>query len=582
MNKNFLKSLLFGAFITASAGTFVSCNYDDDIDELNSRVTVVEGLIGELKTALGNGAMVTSATQDEDGTWTLNLSNGQSIVIKPGSTGGSSETIEVTDNPDNVIIKVGDKEFVLPKGAAAASLLYRAQYEDGFEQIDNMSPIEVQFQISGAAIDQATLDKAKIQVVDAYLLQTRAAEDLFTTAAGAKVETKDGVNVVIVPIKANQGVQAGNSYNVNIRITSGSKEYVSNYFKIKIGSNFVFNNTAYDDNIKVKGGTFDTDNHLWTAPDLTTMEGDVDFSQFFENLPAGAKFAIGSQVTDEGKAAVDALRNSLNSDGKFSWTQRPGTAFPNGFRVVIVNASDQILAQADFKYADPLANVDFVGVYAEGKGGHIEIRGGDTENCPFVKEGPWEIDLAKDFTKAGEEEGYYSPMHDGGRFIKNQWSSYKATLNDPGDIIDFDGTRYVLGTVGNKFAQASKGIWWTSHQLSLGASNRRNDPARPADEGSDDNIAWCGSNCNGELIWDGLPGDARVTFGIDLKENGRLVATSNYKGWNMRVGIWIKYEYLYGEKEIGGGALIWTWLNRRTCPIGLSDQPIVDAKAQNE
>ena len=46
MKRNYLKTLLLGALVTASAGTFVSCNYDDDIDALNNRVTVVEGQIG--------------------------------------------------------------------------------------------------------------------------------------------------------------------------------------------------------------------------------------------------------------------------------------------------------------------------------------------------------------------------------------------------------------------------------------------------------------------------------------------------------------------------------------------------------
>ena len=46
MNKKFLSAILFGALMVSSTGTFVSCkDYDDDIDELTSRVDGVEGQI---------------------------------------------------------------------------------------------------------------------------------------------------------------------------------------------------------------------------------------------------------------------------------------------------------------------------------------------------------------------------------------------------------------------------------------------------------------------------------------------------------------------------------------------------------
>ena len=47
MNKKFLSAILFGALMVSSTGTFVSCkDYDEDIDELTSRVDGVEGQIG--------------------------------------------------------------------------------------------------------------------------------------------------------------------------------------------------------------------------------------------------------------------------------------------------------------------------------------------------------------------------------------------------------------------------------------------------------------------------------------------------------------------------------------------------------
>ena len=51
MNKQFIKVLLCGAMVL-STGTFISCNNDDDIDDLKSRVSVVETAIGDLKADL--------------------------------------------------------------------------------------------------------------------------------------------------------------------------------------------------------------------------------------------------------------------------------------------------------------------------------------------------------------------------------------------------------------------------------------------------------------------------------------------------------------------------------------------------
>ena len=49
MNKKFLSAILFGALMVSSTGTFVSCkDYDDDIDELTSRVDGIESQIKEL------------------------------------------------------------------------------------------------------------------------------------------------------------------------------------------------------------------------------------------------------------------------------------------------------------------------------------------------------------------------------------------------------------------------------------------------------------------------------------------------------------------------------------------------------
>ena len=59
MNKKFLSAILFGALMVSSTGTFVSCkDYDDDIDEINDKISGIESTIAELQKKIGDGAYV--------------------------------------------------------------------------------------------------------------------------------------------------------------------------------------------------------------------------------------------------------------------------------------------------------------------------------------------------------------------------------------------------------------------------------------------------------------------------------------------------------------------------------------------
>lgn len=114
MDKQFFCTLLIGALVL-SAGTFVSCS--DDNDDLDSRLTVVEGMIREVKEQLENlpaGSTITSATQN-NGIWTLVLSSGQTITINP-SAGGGGASLEVVEKENSIVITVDGKEYELPLG----------------------------------------------------------------------------------------------------------------------------------------------------------------------------------------------------------------------------------------------------------------------------------------------------------------------------------------------------------------------------------------------------------------------------------------------------------------------------------
>ena len=306
--------------------------------------------------------------------------------------------------------------------------------------------------------------------------------------------------------------------------------------------------------------------------------GTFNFKDLFKSFPEGTvTFKLGN-AADQNKNVTDhfdVFKKSLKTDGTWEMAGRPGTDCDdetNPGLLVLVKVNDITVHKVYWKIVDPIKNVDFVGVYKGATGGHIEIFGGTNDGTDMLNAGANDVDLAKLFTDAPGKGGF-AVMHDGGKFINDLWPNYEATYKRAGDVVTYDGTRYILGDVGEKYAKFSRGIYWISYQMSIASSNRRNLADRPGDEGKDDNVAWCGGNCNGEIIggYDGIPGEDRVAYGMDLKENGHLVTTANYKGWAFRAGIWVKYEYAYGEATIGGDALVWAWVNRRSCPSGVQD-----------
>ena len=81
MNKKFLSAVLFGALMVTSTGTFVSCkDYDDDIDQINNKLSGVEATIADLQKKIGDGAYVKSIAQAADG-FTVTMSDGSTTTI---------------------------------------------------------------------------------------------------------------------------------------------------------------------------------------------------------------------------------------------------------------------------------------------------------------------------------------------------------------------------------------------------------------------------------------------------------------------------------------------------------------------
>lgn len=569
MKKTFVYALLCSAVVVSSS-MFVSCS-DDDVDDLKSRMEVVEGNISELRSELAalqaSGAMVTNATQDADGVWTITLSTGKEIKL---SAGGGSK-IEVTDQPNNIIIKIDGTEYVLPKGSSSCLLIYSPQYADGQELVTGSDPIDVQFMLQPGE-NVSDLSQASFDIQEAHELKTRAGSELFEVADGAKLAN----GVLTVPVKA-LNVEAGKAYAVSIVMSLNGKTFVSNYFTVKIGPGYSYVSEDLQDYAfasSVTDAKKNTETNVWTATLPADLVDNFTFASFFTNLPEGCTFKLAGmdQQSENAKQVYDILKKSIASDGHWSLADRLGYAFPEGFQVNIVK-DGLVKMKVNWIFNDPLANVDFVGVYGSGTGAHLEIAGGTNDGTDMLKAGAQSIDVPALFSKAIDDNSAIAIMHDGGKFINEQWGHYAASLKENGDLVYHDGTRYVLGDLGKKYAAKSKGLYWTSYQLSIASSNRRNLADRPADEGSNDNVAWCGGNCNGEIIggYDGIPAEDRATFGINVDESGKIVTTANYKGWAFRAGLWCVYQYAYGQKEIGGGALVWVWCNRRSCPENVHD-----------
>ena len=585
MNKNRFFSLGFYAMMALSSmSVMVSCS-DNDVDELKSRVTVIEGMLGEIKQQLAdsqvNGATILKAEQGSDGVWTLTLSDGKVIKITATFGGGGSSKVSVDVNSENVIVKIDDQEFVFRKGAVINSLVYVPEYADGEVHIGASGTAEVSFRAT-PEISASQLENLTFIVGEAHELKTRSVEEssLFNVT-GARLDN----GFVKLTIKANE-VEGGKLYAAAINASSASgvgTDIGSNYFNIRMSEDYSYVGEQLVDPQFAAEVTDATKNEdgSWTAtlPDSKVdFLGTFNFKDLFKSLPEGTvTFKLGN-AADQNKNVTDhfdVFKKSLKTDGTWEMAGRPGTdcddATNPGF-LVLVKVNDITVHKVYWKIVDPIKNVDFVGVYKGALGGHIEIMGGTNDGTDMLNAGANDVDLAKLFTDAPGKGGF-AVMHDGGKFINDLWPNYEATYKSAGDVITYDGTRYILGDVGEKYAKFSRGIYWTSYQMSIASSNRRNQADRPADESKDENVAWCGGNCNGEIIggYDGIPGEDRVAFGMDLKENGHLVTTANYKGWAFRAGIWVKYEYAYGEATIGGDALIWAWVNRRSCPSGVQD-----------
>ncbi|MDR0937792.1 MAG: DUF4988 domain-containing protein [Mediterranea sp.] len=556
--------------------TFTSCN-GDDIDELKSRVSVLELAIDDIKNqlskALMTGQSITEVQKSDDGTWTIRLSGGgEPIVISPSVGGSSRITVTITDT--EAILTVDGEEYRLPLGSKVSSLVYVPEYEDGMVLIGN-EPVEVKFLARPALTD---LTGAQFTIAESHELQTRAADgEQFGVRGDVRIEG----DYIIVPIRA-LGVEAAKLYAISLQLSIGGTVIGSNFFNVQISEDFSFN-TEEIGGFTIKPAynptSVDSEGFCQMVVDgvelLTTI---TNFKDLFDQLPEGAEIKLASQSKQpagDAQSKWGILNSSLQANGDWALSGKLGTSFnpaegQAGFLINVI-ADDVIKAKIYVLINDPLAAVsdDVFKGSLKGLGEpHVEYGEapleGSGEGAPIVFEpGVNNLNLYDVIAN-----GQLSIKHgDGGARLPEALMSYAAEDNGE-NIVYSDGSALVVGDLGQSLMGT---VVYYNRQTSIASSQRRG--WAMTDE---EKKAFAGAECNGEILngFDGLNGSTMAANGLSISSDGFFVTTAAYGGWALRTGFGIRFEYAYGTRDISDGCLCFLWINRRDCAEGVVDNPV--------
>lgn len=570
MNKRFFNALLCGAMVL-STGTFISCN-DDDIDDLKSRVSVVETAISEIEaelaTALKTGASIVKV-EENAGTYTLTLSDNKKIVIQPG---GGNIAITVTDT--EAIITVNGTSYTLPLGAKVSSLIYSPETIDGTVEIGNEGTT-VKFLPRPAL---ASIDGAEFTIAESHVLTRAADGEQFKVNGAAQLEG----GFIVVPIKALGEAEAGKTYAVSLQMRFGGTVIGSNYFNVRVADDF---SAIAEDlggvTIAAEYAPKDlADGFKEMTIDGLALLGDLNFKSLFSELPEGAEFAVaGNSKQPDGKAQEkqELLSKSLAKDGTWKFSERPGTSFNDnadrpGFLVNVV-ANDVVKAKIYVVIKDELADVDFT---ANGLEGIYEAEWGGREKAMPL--GAQTLNFPKVLTKYEEELPIIHNGKDG--FFPN-WANYSIKLGDE-DLIFNNGATLEMGDLAKKYAAGSRGLYYFFRGFAIYV------PESICTEGKytgTDGKVYSGGEGYGYDSWMGQYTDYitdPVGFYNNIKEwgfgdftmdekTGDFHFPESYTGYGLRIAFDGGYEYAYGVKPIHGKGqdqLGMLFINRRVAPEG--------------
>jgi len=571
MRTNCLKALLLGAVTLFSVTAVVSCN-NKDIEDLQTRVTVLEGMIQELQSDLQNamvtGATILNATQDAKGVWTLSLSDGKTITIAPSSAAGSA--VEVQENADAFVITVNGTAYAIPKVASAA--INSLVYCPSTTAVPNIEETLDVFFLATPALTADQVSASTFDIADAREVATKAGANLFKVDAVAV----DG-DLLKVTIKC-LAATAGKTYTVALKAVVGGTAISSNYFFLEVGS----------------GHSFDPENlQTPTVPDgtqLFVLDGDLtgyhrvlipnsakNFVQGFKltdyltNLPKGATFQLAPQdlQNDNVKNNYGKINAALSSDGTWSLQERLGTDCwnsdgKNGI-IIYTIVNDQIIHKIFWQIDNPIPGMGldkWLGNdFPEAQ--HLEVGTEPSVNLKWiVPAGAGRIDMAKLFLTAQFPEG---ELLDDPIYLRHgqankaiQMIQDASVMDGDDELFGNDGSKFIFGDKLTSLCKYSRGMVWRTTQPSWVSSIREN--------WSDDQKALANGECNGEIIggWDGS-GDIPGLMGWYFDDKG-LNFTDAYEGWGFRTGVGVYFEYDLGEQTIGPWHWCYMFINRRVAP----------------
>ena len=563
MKKHFFSALLFGA-VFFSAETLISCD-NDDIDDLKSRVSVIEIAIDDIKTqlskALMTGASITNVVEKE-GTYTLTLSDGQTIILKPG--GGADISVIVTDT--EAIIKIDGEEYRLPLGSKVNSLIYVPEYEDGLVKLGN-TPVEVKF-LARPAINN--LDGAEFTIAEAHELKTRGVDG---EEFGVRGEIRIEGEYIVVPIKGI-GCEAEQTYAVSVQLNIGGTVIGSNYFNIEVSSDFFFNAEEIG-GFKIKDEYKPSEVNengfcQMTVNGVDLLSTITNFKDFFEELPENAIFRVAAtakQPEGDAQEKRELLSRSLKPDGTWQFVERPGTNFnkeegQSGFLINIV-VDDVIKAKIYVCIDDELADLDFANVFTE----EVECEwGGREKSLPM---GTQEIDIQRTFTNWSED---YTIIHRGQSFLEN-WANgaYQVQTADGDNVLIGDGSTILMDEIAKKYAAFSRGIYWYFRGISLIVPEAFGEWTS-----SEGKVVKGGEEIMGTFNDahkedpENYEKDFEKYAGVKMdQKTGKIFLDERYTGWGFRFAIAATYEYAYGTKKLHTADQFgFFFFNRRMMPEG--------------
>ena len=571
MKKQLVSVLLAGAMV---APVFFSCE-SSKLTELDKRVTALEGAWHEteviVKEAVVAGSTILSATQ-ENGVWTLKLSDGKEIVIAPATGGGADVTVE--EKADCFVITINGTAYAIPKASPIGSLVFVPEYGTDLVTVGNDGET-VKFLATPAF---TSLDGITFGIADAREVATKAGENLFSVNSPALVDGLLAVNL------RGTGAEAGKVYIVALKATVQGASISSNYFRVQVGDDFSFDPEALEDPVFADGISAEKvgDSYRAALPATADFLGEFDLKSLFKELPAGdVTFELAPAEDQNGQVAsrYDFFKSCIVDGHNWKMQGRPGTSCYDPEKdgiYIYAKVNDQIKSKIFWTVTDPVrtglasfsrdddptyGDIHYSPDFPEAQ--HMEYR-------TMVPAGENHINLVELFmkSKVGEENDYLWFQHgDAPKAI--EWiQKLSISIAEPGDLVYSDGTTLALGDLGASLARHSRGLWWQSTQPSIVSSQRDNLTEEQKQAVKDE----FGTECNGEIIggWDGNAWDVHEQLGFDLT-NTEFVTTSVYTGTAFRFGLGLRFEYDYGQIRIGGWHTCYMFFNRRLAPEGAKD-----------